>query len=243
MTVPLFLSRLRLRPDPGFRRLGPVLFPDDATARAGVTHRLVWSLFPETLTERPFLYREMAPSSASGRSARGDILVLSTLRPEDRLNLFELETKPFEPALSAGNRLGFSLRANPAFNRRDADGRRTRSDIVMHALYEVPHAHRAERRPQVIREAGLAWLSAQGETAGFCIANSDMVAVDGYEQIDADPNGRGPRPVRGRRPGHMRLDFEGIIEVTDPALLVGRIATGFGRARAFGHGLMLIRRA
>jgi CRISPR system Cascade subunit CasE len=39
------------------------------------------------------------------------------------------------------------------------------------------------------------------------------------------------------------LDFEGVLEVTDPVRFLAALANGFGRARAFGCGLMLIRRA
>ena len=34
-----------------------------------------------------------------------------------------------------------------------------------------------------------------------------------------------------------------LIEVTDPPAFLARLAAGFGRAKAFGCGLMLIRRA
>jgi hypothetical protein len=34
----------------------------------------------------------------------------------------------------------------------------------------------------------------------------------------------------------------GVVRVEEPALFLERIAQGFGRAKSFGHGLMLIRR-
>ncbi|WP_243641924.1 type I-E CRISPR-associated protein Cas6/Cse3/CasE [Rhodovulum steppense] len=46
-----------------------------------------------------------------------------------------------------------------------------------------------------------------------------------------------------RQPQFGILDLEGRIEVTDPEALLARLARGFGRAKAFGCGLMLIRRA
>jgi len=247
LSADLYFSRAQLRPDLG--RLGPILFPDTPSARMGVSHRLVWSLFPETLTERPFLYREMAASHATGRAARGEFLILSTIRPEDRLGLFELETKPFEPALNRGDRLHFSLRANPTVQRSDQveqpDGRRRKTrrfDVVMHALHKIPPGdERAEARPRLIREAGLGWLIRQGETAGFCLPDPDTTAIDGYEQFAIDPES-GRKGGNGSRPGHSRIDFSGELEVTDPDRFLSRLATGFGRARAFGHGLMLIRR-
>ena len=244
----LYFSRARLKADLG--RLGPVLFPDVPASRIGVSHRLVWSLFPEELSERPFLYRDTAPSTAVGRAAQGEFLILSTMPPDDRSRLFDLETKPFEPALTVGDRLGFSLRVNPTIQSRDkekttAGGRAKtrRYDVVMHALHDIPKGSaRIEARPRLIREAGLAWLTKQGEAAGFRLPDFETVSVDGYEQFDVDPENR--RAVRGRRrPGHSRIDFEGVLQVADPVLFVARLATGFGRARAFGHGLMLIRRA
>ena len=39
------------------------------------------------------------------------------------------------------------------------------------------------------------------------------------------------------------LDLTGLLEVTDPPLFLSHLAAGFGRAMAFGCGLMLIRRA
>ena len=38
------------------------------------------------------------------------------------------------------------------------------------------------------------------------------------------------------------MDFSGMLEVKDPARFLTQLAQGFGRARAFGCGLMLIRR-
>jgi CRISPR system Cascade subunit CasE len=38
------------------------------------------------------------------------------------------------------------------------------------------------------------------------------------------------------------LDFEGMLVVEAPELFLASVAQGFGRAKAFGCGLMLIRR-
>jgi CRISPR system Cascade subunit CasE len=39
------------------------------------------------------------------------------------------------------------------------------------------------------------------------------------------------------------LDLEGTLEVCDPQAFVAALGHGFGRGKAFGCGLMLIRRA
>jgi len=240
----LYLSRATLNAD--FDLLGPILFPDDPAHKMAIAHRLVWTLFPPDLKERPFLYREMAPSHAQGRAARGNIFILSKMEPRDERGLFRLESKPFRPDLAVGDRLMFSLRANPTVQRTEiVDGKRKtrRFDIVMHALHDVPKRDRADSRPKLVRAAGLDWLAGQGERSGFRLPARDAIRVDGYEQFDADPENRRPKGEGRRRPGHSRLDFEGLLEVTNPTLLVESIGNGFGRARAFGHGLMLIRRA
>lgn len=238
----LFLSRARL--GPAHDRLGPVLFPDDPSDRVSVSHRLVWSLFPEGLTERPFLYREAAPAHAGGAAARGEFHVLSTIAPSDGGGLFTVETRPFAPDLRPGDRLRFALRANPTTQRSEqrADGRRRsiRTDVVMRALHPIEKGRaRIEARPELIRAAGLDWLMAQAEKSGFRLPAPENVAIDGYEQFLIDPEGR----RGGRRAVYSRLDFEGELEICDPAVFLERLTTGFGRARAFGNGLMLIRRA
>lgn len=240
----MFLSRARLKA--GMDRLGPIFFPNDPAARVAISHRLVWRLFPASLKdERPFLYRETASSHSSGRTARGEFLILSRLAPEDEEGLFELETQPFAPKIQAGAWLQFSLRANPTSQKSEmVNGKRKtrRHDVVMKSLQAVSKSERAAARARIIREAGLAWLGAQGARAGFSLPeNTDGISVDGYEQFDVDPENRRTSKA-GHGGNHSRLDFEGLLKVEDPARFIEGVASGFGRARAFGHGLMLIRR-
>ena len=60
--------------------------------------------------------------------------------------------------------------------------------------------------------------------------------VTAYRVVEPPGQGR-------RRPRFGVLDLEGVIAVTDPALFLPKLVQGFGRAKAFGCGLMLIRRA
>lgn len=235
----LYLSRARLVAT--HARLGPVLFPDEPSRRIAVAHRLVWTMFSTDATLRPFLYREEASSLAVGRAARCAFFILSQQPPGDGGGLFMVETKPFSPQLSPGDRLRFSLRANPTVQRSETvDGKRItrRHDVVMHALHSLAPPARSAARSSIIREAGLAWLERQGGNSGFRIPDPARVSVDGYEQFLVDPEGR----RRGARAVHSRLEFDGELEVIDPAAFVARLASGFGRAKAFGNGLMLIRK-
>jgi CRISPR system Cascade subunit CasE len=229
MSGPLFLSRIRLRRDGSAAALAALLVPAGGAApRSAAGHRLIWSLFADAADRRrDFLWREQAP---------GQFLTLSSRVPVDRHELFEVEPKPFEPALTEGDRLRFSLRANPVVAVSAAPGRRgQRHDVVMHALKLLAGADaRAAARLGAVQSAGAAWLTRQGERHGF-VPEGD-VAVDGYERLRIPRDGAADA-VFGV------ADIEGVLRVTDAARFLAQLARGFGRARAFGHGLMLIRRA
>jgi len=228
----LFLGRARLRRDAPAQALARLLVPDDGAARVAASHHLVWSLFADTPDRRrDFLWREEAP---------GQFMTLSSRPPSDEHSLFTVDYQPFAPALDPGDHLSFSLRANPVIARQTTPGQRgRRHDVVMDALYRSEGVDRASERPNLIATAGTAWLARQGEAHGFAPAYA--VTVDGYETVriarEAARGSKAP-PIR-----FGRLDIAGVLKVTDPPLFLAALAAGFGKSRAFGCGLMLIRRA
>ena len=227
-----YLSRVRLKREASVGALAPLLLGKSGgggrTRQPG--HHLVWSLFADgTERKRDFLWRE---------TGTGEFLVLSVRCPEDRHGLFEIdEPKAFTPALERGDRLRFSLRANPVIRRRRPSNRRSaKHDVVMDALRSHAKGERAAQRFAVMQEQGLAWLTRQGLKSGFEIRSADVV-VDGYDQHRITRTGS-ERPML-----YSTLDFEGVLTVSNPAALVPAIAHGFGGAKSYGCGLMLIRRA
>jgi CRISPR system Cascade subunit CasE len=156
----LFLSLAQLRRDAPVAALAELLVPADAMARAAASHRLVWSLFADADDrKRDFLWREEAP---------GRLMALSTRMPADPHGLFDVESKPFEPMLRPGDRLGFTMRVNPVVSRSEAHGQRgKRHDVVMDALRHVPAGERAAARPDLMLTAGRAWLGRQGKATGL----------------------------------------------------------------------------
>ena len=142
----LWLGHARLKRHPPADALAAILLPEDVDARAGAHHRLVWTLFDDAPDRRrDFLWRDT--NSGSLGAEGGSFLTLSARQPRGRLGLFELECKPFAPALAPGDRLAFALCANPVITRRDpATGRPPRRDVVMDKLHAIPKGRRAERR-------------------------------------------------------------------------------------------------
>lgn len=228
MTAPYF-SRVRLKRTASVGSILPLLL-GRGDMKSDPGHRLIWSLFATDSDQpRDFLWREM--------ESRGTFNILSARRPQDNHNLFDIdEPKLFTPVLTAGDRLRFSLRANPVVRRRDAARKRSfKHDVVMDQLRASPKGMRGGHRFEAINQSGFAWLEQQGNRSGFKVHAND-VKVDGYRQH------RIPR----RRKGEIcfsTLDFDGLLEVQDPATLINAVTCGFGASKAFGCGLMLLRKA
>lgn len=222
------LARARLRRDQPAEALARLLVPEEPGARLGAAHSLVWALFADGPDRsRDFLWREMRP---------GEFLILAARPPVDQHNLFELEFKPFVPVLCPGQRLGFDLRANPVISVPEKRGQRgKRHDVVMHALQQVAQSERAEAREIAIRDAGASWLTRKAELGGFSI-DPDRLYIDGYDKVRIPRDGTGAIVF-------SIMNFQGVLTVHDPERFLASVGRGFGAAKAFGCGLMLIRRA
>ncbi len=230
MTPSLYFSRVRLSRNASVKALAPLLL--NGGGREGGRHpghHLIWSLFADQKDRcRDFLWREMEP---------GHFLLLSPRQPKANHELFEIDPpKPFAPKLANGDRLCFSLRANPVVRRRSRNRRSAKHDVVMDALRDVPAGQRAEVRFSVVQEQGFSWLERQAAKSGFEVQKKE-VGIDGHRQLYIARRGKGKKGMT-----FTTLDFDGLLRVRDPALFLSSIACGFGAAKAYGCGLMLIRR-
>ncbi|MBV1830003.1 type I-E CRISPR-associated protein Cas6/Cse3/CasE [Komagataeibacter sp. AV436] len=224
-----FLSRVSLRRDASVQALARLLVPQGEGRQHGAAHHLLWVLFGDTPTrQRDFLWRQ---------TEAGRFMVLSARQPVDAHGLFALESRPFAPVLKEGDRLRFLLRANATVDRKTPGRVRSkRHDVVMDALHAIPHGQRAQGRDNIVPKAFAAWLGRQGARTGFA-PQADGLVVEGCDVL------RIPRGPGQREASFGVVDAAGELSVTDPALFVPALMQGFGRARAFGCGLMLIRRA
>jgi len=84
------------------------------------------------------------------------------------------------------------------------------------------------------------WLVEKGEKKGFKLArdskrNRLQFQTEGYRWHAL--------PKKGRNAGFSSVDFDGVIEVTDPEMFVAKcLFEGIGPEKGFGCGLMLVRR-
>lgn len=204
---------------------------------AYAAHQLLWQLFPDHQGVRPFLFRQEMDEPEDGGVPRGLPLfyVLSDREPVAIPGLLEAQCKPFSPALDVGDRLAFRLRANPTVAKSVAGKRGQRADVLMAAKYpfEVGEARTSQACTEAMDEAARGWLAERAESWGFRLAVAPEVGA--YRQ-HALPKDKG-RPIR-----FSSVDYEGLLEVADPGRLIETLAQGVGRAKAFGCGLILLRR-
>lgn len=221
----MFLSRLQVAPG---AHPHEALF--GAFRHAYATHRLVWSCFPDQPDQpRDFLYREQR----TGRFPR--LLVLSAREPRAPRADLEIETKPFAPALAVGDWLEFSLRVNPVVRRARGSGKGKRHDVILDARKQAQDVEGGAGVPTV-RDVALAWLEKRAAASGFAL-NAETVEADNWRRHQS-PRKAGQPPV-----SFGTVDLRGALQVRDTDLFHGTLRRGLGSARAFGCGMMLIRRA
>lgn len=225
----LYLSKICVSDRPSVQALGSLISPSKPGERTSAHHKLLWAAFSDGADRtRDFLWREEAP---------GVFLTLSKRAPLPMDLFAPHNSKVFAPALSAGEKLRFVLRANATRTRHAREGQGgTRVDVVMDALHDLPQADRAGARMPLAQQEGAAWLARQGEAAGFRL----------LETVVEDYSPRVLEGHRGKRKGQPQfgiLEMSGVLEVTGPEAFLAQLARGFGRAKAFGCGLMLVRRA
>ena len=227
-----WFSRITPRPGLGFKQLVGLGDLDPYGQ-----HQVLWRLFDlppkeeRTIQRAPFLFR------AEQQDGLPVFYVLSAQCPQDRQNLWRVEAKPYAPNLRPGDHLAFKLRVNPTVSRSAKGERGRRHDVVMDAKQrlgwkELPETGRSSLA-YLAYEAGARWLRDRQTRLGVHIGNTDL-RVDGY---------RTWRQRNGKRIALSTLDFEGGITVIDAPQFRAALLDGIGPAKAFGCGLLLVRRA
>ncbi len=215
------------------------------------SHQLLWKLFEDDAeASRDFLFRqefedEQVTSAGSPRGLPIFYLV-SRRMPLGESELFEVESKTYDPCLLPGMRLQFKLRANPVISisrERDQTGIKPRGgkhDILMHAKREASRNGITDRAEidRHIENAAQDWLVARGDQYGFKVEGADkksLLVTTSYRQHVLYK--RSAQNIR-----FSSVDFTGILSISDPHVFQKAIFEGLGRSKSFGCGLMMIRR-
>lgn len=255
----MYLSRIELTPAIAeHSQLGAIL-----KDRSYGMHRLLWDVFT---TQERFLFREENTQCQLNSPRHLPLYyVLSTAKPASDSPIFKIDSKPFSPNLTVGDQLAFKLRANPTVARK-VEGKKNsqRHDVVIDAqrqfliaacqtrqlssankkseLRQLLLSHSdysddqgtkrlAAELDDTIQMASIEWIKKRGEAHGYDLQSLEAT---GYRW--------NALPEKDRNAGFSSMDYEGILRVTDPDKFTQMLITGLGPAKAFGCGLMLIRR-
>jgi CRISPR system Cascade subunit CasE len=201
-------------------------------------HQMIWALFPhQSDAHRDFIYRR------DDKQGWPCFYVVSHRRPENISGLFAVDAKKYHPKLKEGERLTFSLRVNPVVTKKNGNGKRSRHDVVMDAKQKFKKEEACRSRtpgikidmPELIRKTGLKWLASRSNACGFTF-HPEQVTVEGYFQH------RMAKLGKSKSISFSTLDFDGLLTVKDVPNFTRMLFTGMGPAKAFGCGLMLVRR-
>jgi len=181
-------------------------------------HRALWSLFPdvERGSVSPFLYHIESINLASG----AQVLMQSSIEPVARSACAKtLAIKPFPAPFQAGQRLVFQLLANP-------------TKCISDTQNKTNKKNKGKCRVPLIKEdEQIAWLHRKLAES----VNIEALTV------------RSLAPLyfrKGNRAGKVvAVSFEGMFEVRDVEQLTDNWKNGIGPAKAFGCGLLMVRRA
>ncbi|CAK0741893.1 CRISPR system Cascade subunit CasE [Azospirillaceae bacterium] len=153
--------------------------------------------------------------------------------------------KPMPNRFPPGMRLGFELRACPvtrsARGGGDADEKPgAERDVYELAARRAPPDQKPERS-EVYRQ----WLQKQLADAGVELQTVEVRAMRRSPVFRrARPTQAAAAPMKNNR-GFDRPDvtFSGVIKIEDADVFRARLALGVGRHRAFGFGMLMLRRA
>ena len=219
----MYFSRVTLK----LNRLPYVMQQKMQNSGLYAIHQWLWQLFPNQ-EKRCFLFREE-------RIGKGyQYYLLSEIAPLTNHELFLVETKPYQPKLTVGMKLIFSLRANPVVFK---NGKR--SDVMMNAKYLAKQQGLDNEIKIRQNEAAINWLIKQSESRGFSLSTIDGQQLDctvinyTQEQFIKKSN---LKPIT-----YSSVDYQGVLTVTDIDLFLNTIYQGVGKSKGFGCGLFLLK--
>jgi CRISPR system Cascade subunit CasE len=209
-------------------------------------HQLLWRFFPATDGHtRDFLFRRFEPQGGRRQALYYCVADRPAVAPHPA---WRVASREYAPSVGEGDRLLFDLRVNPT-QAHKREGRSRRDDVVMHAKKRILAGRglarwadlpQGDRPPlyELADEAVREWLGADaapGFAARYGFRIGHTLRVDAYRQHRIPRNGQAPIAL-------STVDLSGDLIVTDAGRFARALLSGVGRAKAFGCGLLLVRR-
>lgn len=203
--------------------------------RAYQLHQTLWELFPDQ-AERSFLFREF-----EDRGGVINYFLLSSIPPKDHHPwIAQIDSKPYAPNLRNGQQFTFDLRANPVVSVKKPNGKSARHDVLMMAKKaakaENPEIHGQELQ-EIMLEAAAEWLRNEERKAKWGIEIEEILEISAYQQHQLTRRSEKSPTIR-----FSSVDYKGQLRIVEAERFIDQLCKGFGHSKAFGCGLMLLRR-
>jgi CRISPR system Cascade subunit CasE len=214
-------------------------------------HQWLWRFFSAAPgTERDFLFRRR-----DGERSMPGFYVVSARKPQTFTESWQVKSRDYDPQLQEGQRLAFELRINPVVTH-TVNGKSRRDDVVMlekkRLLEERGLKHWRDwsnddqAKPSLynlVQSKCLDWLERRAERAGFHIPSSEVYSEQGVGNVKAvRVDGYVQHRVERRGIRFSTVDCIGELQVTNAIAFRQTLFGGLGHAKAFGCGLLLVRR-
>ncbi|MBL7999541.1 MAG: type I-E CRISPR-associated protein Cas6/Cse3/CasE [Candidatus Kapabacteria bacterium] len=231
-----FISRIRLREDVTLAdlRKHKILNASDYQL-----HKLLWNVMSYAPDQkRDFIFRQ-----TSMPDGMPEFLVVSKHQPQSSFGVWDIQCKPYNVNLNNGDVLRYTLRCNPVFTPFDREriqskAKSTRYDVIASAKRIEKEKAKKENKSiainnqQLIYDTLLAWLEKRSLKNGFELDKTSFM-VERYH-YGQDP--------KSKDKSLSILDVTGYLNITDTDTFLHTLTHGIGHAKAWGCGLMLVKR-
>lgn len=223
---------------------------DDLASTSYAEHQWLWKFFPSGAHQiRDFIFRRY------GRDEEAKFYVVSHRPPVTVSDVWHVQSRDYDPQLGEGQTFSFELRANPVVTKKNAAGKSVRRDVVMDAKKRMlasrglpletkwaawNDTHDKPVLNEIVQEQCADWLHGVAKRNGFQIGSAED--NDPLAELRIDAYGQAKIRKQDQVITISTVDFSGYLRVTDPALLKPALFNGVGHAKAFGCGLLLVRR-
>lgn len=174
-------------------------------------HRDLWSFFPgvDKNSPGPFVY-----------CVQGTMIqMISSIKPIAPNEMWTLQTKPFNPTVTAKQKFFFDLKVNPGYCK---EGERK---PYLLSNYDPDKGPREEQRNDLMLE----WFGKREDILGFKVDSLNVISVR-------------PRKVpKPKKPYRIEEVFvRGVLTVKNIKTFISTLNNGVGRTRRNGCGLLII---
>ncbi len=197
-------------------------------------HKKIWELVSRNENQkRDFLYRVEYDAYQNIKH----IYLLAPNQISSQKSIKIAVSPRYQPQLETGEFLFFKLRANPIIKRKE-NGKAKEYSLVMDAKHQFKKNGQNYQEQfsldELIHDVGMKWLIRKGEQHGFSVKQFEVRTNNDCEYSVKLP---------GKKVFTLRtLDFEGKLKIVDADQFKKSLFNGIGSAKAFGCGMMMVKK-